>query len=111
MLLQFCLELTSGREPVPLTAADLLEWCGLSPSLLLFLTLPISGQTSDTDTTSQSGVSGLVAVLINALQKYQIANTPSNTTTVDLATLEDTGDEPVPVVDAMLAAGLADDAL
>ena len=47
----------------------------------------------------------LVKVLIDALQKYQSEETPSNTTmTVDLATPEEAGDQsaPVPVIDALL---------
>jgi hypothetical protein len=39
---------------------------------------------------------------MNALQAYQVQNTPSNTNpTTDLATPQDAGAEPVPVVDAM----------
>ncbi len=41
--------------------------------------------------------------VIDALQMYQAQSTPSNhTTTVDLATIEDTRDEPVPIIDAIL---------
>ena len=71
------------------------------PSLFVFNALPISGQSSDTDATSQS-VQSLVSVLISALQEYQAQNTPSNfNTTADFATPEDTGTEPEPVVDAI----------
>ena len=44
----------------------------------------------------------LVDVLMNALQTYQAQDTPSSAnTTADFATPDDTGAEPVPVVDAM----------
>jgi hypothetical protein len=71
------------------------------PSLLDFDALPIFGQ-PDTDTTSQSGVQGLVSVLISALQEYQAQNTPSNfNSTADFATPEDTGADQEPVIDTM----------
>jgi hypothetical protein len=50
-------------------------------------------------------VQKLVQVLIDALQQYQNEEAPSNTTTtVDLATPDDAGDEsePEPVIDALL---------
>ena len=63
--------------------------------------LLISYQPSKTDT-SQSGVQNLVDVLMNALQTYQAQDTPSSgNATADFATPDDTGAEPVPVVDAM----------
>jgi hypothetical protein len=51
-------------------------------------------------------VQNLVDVLMNALQTYQVQNSPSNAnTTADFATPQDTGAEPVPVVDAIELAG------
>jgi len=62
-----------------------------------------------TDTTSQTDVQALVSVLISALKSYQAQNSSSNSSTVvDLAAPEDTGAEPVPILDAI---ELADDAL
>jgi hypothetical protein len=43
----------------------------------------------------------LVAALIKTLQEYQLENTPTNTTAADFATPGGTGDDPVPVVDAL----------
>jgi hypothetical protein len=72
------------------------------PSLLVFDALPISGQSPDTDTASQS-VQGLVSALISALETYQAQNTPPtfNSTADFAAPEEDTGAEPEPVIDAI----------
>jgi hypothetical protein len=47
-------------------------------------------------------VQNLVDVLLKAFQTFQAQNTPSDTNpTADFATPQDTGAEPVPVVDAI----------
>jgi hypothetical protein len=43
----------------------------------------------------------LVAALIKTLQEYQLENTPSNSTNADVSLPSDSGDDPVPVVDAL----------
>jgi len=60
-----------------------------------------SGSGASTTTTPQSSTNLLVKMLMDALQKYQTAQTPSNTTTtVDLVNPEDDGTKPL--IDVLL---------
>jgi hypothetical protein len=86
------------------------------PHSWFFKVLLISHQISDASTDTSTGtntpsqstdasVQKLVQVLMNALQQYQNEEAPSNTTTtVDLATPDEAGDEsdPAPAIDALL---------
>ena len=68
------------------------EQCADFPLLLTSNVTYFPSSQTGTDTTPQTGVQGLVDILINALQTYQGQNTPSDFdfgTTVDLAIPKD----------------------